>query len=327
MKKDGAHIVKSAAQAEKGKGCDAAELALINAHAIKELTADEVFVFSVTLCDNEIDRDGERFDIPTLHALAPLFTGKSGVFDHNATAKNQTARIVACEVVCDNTRQTGAGESYHCLRARAYMLRTDKTLPLITEIEGGIIKEVSVGCAVGRILCSVCGADVRHSPCGHKPGERAPNGDVCHRILSGALDAYEWSFVAVPAQIAAGVTKAMGGGVCDIERVIKRLGTEAIGCEEGERLREHILALTELAACGRAYRAELEDEVVRLMYAKNAKADCAVLKAAVQGVSVAALRELRALFVCGQENYLAAASQLYTDESTTKESANTEFRI
>ena len=63
------------------------------------------------------------------------------------------------------------------------------------------------------------------------------------------------------------------------------------------------------------------------MYAKNAKADCAVLKAAVQGVPFAALREMRAVFVCGQENYLAAASQLYTEEKMAKESANTEFRI
>ncbi len=327
MTNQGAHIVKHAAQTTKGTGCDAAELALINAHAIKELTADEVFVFSVTLCDNEVDRDGERFDIPTLHALAPLFTGKSGVFDHNATAKNQTARIFECEVICDDGRVTIAGERYHSLKARAYMLRGEKTQSLISEIEAGIKKEVSVGCAVKQVLCSVCGCDVRRSPCEHRTGENTPNGVVCHRILSGALDAYEWSFVAVPAQIAAGVTKAMGSGVSDIDSILKRLGGEPIGCEEGERLRGYIQTIVELAACGRAYREELEDEVVRLMYAKNVEADCAVLKAAVQGISVAALRELRALFVCGQENYLAAASQLYTEEKMAKGSANTEFRI
>ena len=33
------------------------ELELINRHTIKPLTADEVFCFTLTLCDNEIDRD------------------------------------------------------------------------------------------------------------------------------------------------------------------------------------------------------------------------------------------------------------------------------
>ena len=34
------------------------------------------------LCDNEIDRDWERFSPETLKGLAPLFVGKSGIFDH-----------------------------------------------------------------------------------------------------------------------------------------------------------------------------------------------------------------------------------------------------
>ena len=33
-------------------------------------------------------------------------------------------------------------------------------------------------------------------------------GKLCHTLLSGAKDAYEWSFVAIPAQPKAGVTKA-----------------------------------------------------------------------------------------------------------------------
>ena len=38
-------------------------LAAINRYTQKDLTADEVFVFSAVLCDNEIDRDFERFSI------------------------------------------------------------------------------------------------------------------------------------------------------------------------------------------------------------------------------------------------------------------------
>ena len=58
------------------------ELALINALARRELEAGEVYTFALRLCDNDIDRDFERFDDGTLDQLAPMFVGVSGVFDH-----------------------------------------------------------------------------------------------------------------------------------------------------------------------------------------------------------------------------------------------------
>ena len=56
-------------------------------------------LFDVHLCDNEIDRDGERFPRATLEELAELFVGKSGIFDHEWTAKGQAARIYRTEIV------------------------------------------------------------------------------------------------------------------------------------------------------------------------------------------------------------------------------------
>ena len=47
-------------------GLDAESLAAINALARKTLTEDEVYTFGVRLCDNEVDRDGERFPEATL---------------------------------------------------------------------------------------------------------------------------------------------------------------------------------------------------------------------------------------------------------------------
>ena len=48
---------------ENGKGAavTAEDLALINKLAKAELTAEQVYVFSLRLCDNEVDRDFERF--------------------------------------------------------------------------------------------------------------------------------------------------------------------------------------------------------------------------------------------------------------------------
>ena len=42
--------------------------------------------------------------------------------------------------------------------------------------------------------------------CSHIKG-RSYNGAKCHIVLDDITDAYEWSFVAVPAQVNAGVTK------------------------------------------------------------------------------------------------------------------------
>ena len=183
------------------------ELEQINRYTRKTLTEDDVYRFTLTLCDNEIDRDLERFTPAALEELAALFVGKTGIFDHSCKSEQQSARLYHCWVETDKTRATSCGEAYTCLKARAYMVRTKENEGLIAEIEGGIKKEVSVGCAMGSLCCSVCGADRRTAGCEHIKG-RTYNGRLCHDVLSDATDAYEWSFVAVPAQREAGVTKA-----------------------------------------------------------------------------------------------------------------------
>lgn len=62
----------------------------INRLSRASLSAEEVYVFSLCLCDNEVDRDQERFPEKTLEQLAPLFVGKSGLFDHSWSARGCT---------------------------------------------------------------------------------------------------------------------------------------------------------------------------------------------------------------------------------------------
>ena len=50
---------------------------------------------------------------------------------------------------------------------------------------------------MGRSVCSICGSD--YGSCGHRKGE-SYDGQVCCAILQEPMDAYEFSFVAVPAQ-------------------------------------------------------------------------------------------------------------------------------
>lgn len=199
----------------------------INKFTRREFAADELFAFHVILCDNEIDRDCERFSDNALEQLKALFVGKTGIFDHDASTSNQTARIFDTEVVTDSSRNNKCGEPYKYLRASAYMVRTEDNRDLIAEIDGGIKKEVSIYCAAGKRRCSVCGADKAVQSCSHVKG-KSYGGRVCHTVLDDITDAYEWSFVAVPAQVNAGVTKRFA-----------EEGTEKsanVGIAENERL-------------------------------------------------------------------------------------------
>ncbi len=189
-------------------------MAKINVYTRKELTSDEVYAFPIILCDNDVDRDYERFSVKSLEALAELFIGKTGIFDHNPKGENQTARIFDAEVKIDKSKKTVNGEDYTYLLAKAYMLKNQKTQDLVSEIEAGIKKEVSISCKIDSEICSVCGADKRIKPCAHIKGRTYGN-KVCHTVLERPSDAYEWSFVAIPAQPNAGVSKSFSDSFDD----------------------------------------------------------------------------------------------------------------
>ena len=178
----------------------------LNQFTRREHTENEVYLFDVILCDNDIDRDLESFSEKALEQMKDLFIGKTGIFDHNLKSSGQTARIYDTELIKSPDKKTKDGRPLISLKANAYMIRTGSNADFIKEIDGGIKKEVSVSCRAGRQVCSVCGADKAESVCSHIPGKTYA-GKCCHTILDNIQDAYEWSFVAVPAQTAAGVTK------------------------------------------------------------------------------------------------------------------------
>jgi hypothetical protein len=252
----------------------AAQLEAINAQAKGKLTAEQVYVFSLRLCDDQVDRDKERFDTGALPALAKLFIGKTGIVDHRWSSDSQVARIFETQVVRED------GVSF--IKAWAYIRRGGAADETIADIEAGIKKEVSVGCAMGRSVCSVCGGD--YGACGHQKGEHY-DGVLCCAILKEPMDAYEFSFVAVPAQRDAGVIKAMGG-----KRSLKDLADE-FGAQSEYR------ALFKEAQLGRQYRKELENSVVRLCLTLDLGAAEPVLRGVV---SKAAAEDLMALRIALQ---------------------------
>lgn len=175
------------------------ELALINEYTLRPLTAEEVFIFRMAACDNQVDRDWERFTDATLEGLASLFAGKTVLSDHKWSAGSQTARVYDAYVESE-------GEIKRLI-LRCYMPRIEQTASVIAGLESGILKECSVGCAVEHVFCSICGADQTKTCCAHVQG-REYDGQRCIMELDGAKDAFEVSLVAIPAQPKAGVVKS-----------------------------------------------------------------------------------------------------------------------
>lgn len=238
------------------------DIELINQYTRKELSESDVYVFTLTLCDNEIDRDFEAFTKQSLEKLCVLFLGKTGIFDHNASASNQSARVFKTWVE-ESEILNSYGERYACLKAKAYMVRTDKNKTLIDEIEGGIKKEVSVSCAVEQTLCSVCGKDLKSSACEHIKGRTYGN-TLCFGVLTQPKDAYEWSFVAVPAQRLAGVTKSFfkEDNVEDSLNILKAAQSElSLSLPQVQQLQAYVEKLEGFEKDAQCYRDSLIGEI------------------------------------------------------------------
>jgi hypothetical protein len=272
------------------------DLRLIGQYARKELSAEEIYTFSVILCDNEIDRDNEKFTVSALEKLAKLFIGKTGIFDHNMSSRDQNARIYDAAVVTDPTRKTSDGEVYTCIRAKAYMVRTEKNKDLIAEIDAGIKKETSVGCSVKNISCSICGKNIKTEGCEHRKG-KVYGGKLCCYHLSDPADAYEWSFVAVPAQKNAGVVKAFNPS------------------SENEALE----------AWANEYKNELKSAVIRDAASVLPEMNSTVLDEICDGLNVHKLKEIRDAFKARAEKNLPLVRQLESDGA--RDSGNSEYKI
>ena len=287
--------------AEAGGGED---MALINRLSRRELKPEEVYTFAVRLCDNEVDRDFERFDRAGLERLGELFLGKSGLFDHQWSARGQSARLYRTEVQEEEGTAAHTGERRCCLKGWAYMLRCDSNRDLIAEIEAGIKTEVSVGCAVEKRVCSICGGEA--GACGHVLGRRY-GGQLCYATLTGPTDAYEWSFVAVPAQRRAGVVKGLG----------RRTELKALLAED-PALAAELEELESQAALGRRYLEELRGEVVRLAGLTERELDRDLLGRIAGRLELEELLALRKFCRSRAERLLPPAAQLGRREAADR---------
>lgn len=252
----------------------------LNRFTRREHTEDEVYIFDVILCDNDVDRDYEAFSDNALEKLRELFIGKTGIFDHNPKGSNQTARIFDTEIITVPDKINSYGRPYKQLRASAYMVRTAANSDLIKEIDGGIKKEVSISCSAKKSVCSIC----KKENCIHVKG-RKYGSELCFHTLDDITDAYEWSFVAVPAQVNAGVTKYFGN---DSSELINELNQK----------NQIINTLYD----------DLKRDVIRLCYLNNSAAASKALEKAVEKMDISELSEFKRSLI--SENKSKSSPQL-----------------
>lgn len=327
------YLIKSASFGEPKDD----ELNLINNYTRRSFKKEEVYVFSVVLCDNEVDREYECFTKDSLDKLSELFVGKTGICDHEMKSENQTARIFDCSVEIVEGKITSCGEQYYILLAKAYMPVSDKNKDFILELDSGIKKEVSVSCSVDKITCSICGSNQKINPCRHVKGRKyGDQSSLCFTRLEDPKDAYEWSFVAVPAQKNAGVIKGFNpyekGGVFKMEDIMKSLSLgEEITLSDGQvrKLYDFISELEEKAQDGRTYREDLKKEVIRLCSIAQPDIKPEVMGTVADKMTLNELKSFKKSFESGANSIIPQKPQLASNKCLNERAkgGNTQFKI
>ena len=168
---------------------------------------------------------------------------------------------------------------------------------------------------------------MKHGKCRHRKGQ-AYDGKSCHAILDEPADAYEWSFVAVPAQRGAGVTKSFGtvkGGEGSLENILKsiRFGTEGISLSKADVrvLKEYIESLEADAKEAEEYREDLKREVIKLCGISIPELNADMFRNLTGKLSIQELKSFKQAFERKTKDFLTPLPQL-TGEKQVKPTGN-----
>lgn len=247
------------------------DLDLINQHTIKPLTEDEVFTFKVQLCDNDVDRVGDKMSDTFLADVAKNIVGLTGLKDHDWSSDNQTSRLYDAQVVVDDTVNS-VGETRKYVLGKAYTL--SKYKDYIDKINAGLLKETSISFESEGDTCSICGEemikdtdDIGHCCNGHCAGE-VYEGVLCYNNINKLKDLLEWSLVAVPCQRNAGIkNKNLGGNIMKKAEFLIRQFMSSKAYEKAEDADKDKLK----KALDDSEDKELSDEDIKVLVEENSK--------------------------------------------------------
>lgn len=176
-------------------------------------------------------------------------------------SSDQKARVFETWIEKGNGTTTADGEPYYMLKAKAYMLKNEENKGFIDELDAGIKKEVSVSCSSKKQSDSFA-ARIKGSADANTFQGKEYKGKIACTILSDISDAYEFSFVAVPAQRQAGVTKAFEftkeNNMEDIIKTLKNMSDDTtVSKFQLDSLLNYVDSLEDEAELGRKYKKSL----------------------------------------------------------------------
>ncbi len=266
-----------------------------------------------------------------------MFLGKTGIFDHNPKGENQTARIYHTAVIKDELKQNALGETYHYLQAKAYMVKSKKNEDMILDIDAGIKKEVSIGCTVKNAVCSICSTDTNFTYCEHQKGKTYDD-KLCYIVLDNPTDAYEWSFVAIPAQKNAGVTKRYSAGesvtylqnsdaMKMLDKYVKSEEKLILSPMQAKEILEHISTLNNYAKLGKAYMINLKEDIVKTAFLCGECVDAKIFANVIDKLNVDELLAYKKAYEKKYSEILVSGSQLMDISTTQKDEDDKQFII
>jgi len=163
--------------------------AAVNHYALRALDPAEYAVFTLDLCNNQIDRHFSRFPGEELARINDLVPGRPLMERHDLRGSLPRGRFFRSALHRDGDVVS--------VRPEVYVLRTEENADFILNIEGGVYRETSIGFSFRTPECSVCGKDLR--TCDHMPG-RPYAGETCHFIMREVLEVAEGSVVSAGSQ-------------------------------------------------------------------------------------------------------------------------------
>jgi hypothetical protein len=198
------------------------DLALINRFALEPLTAEQVYVRTMRLCNDKYDRSGERFPLGYLNRFRDTLPGKSLLPVHDKKSLPLGLFFKA------DVEQDGAVQ--HVVTS-FYMVRSAGNEELRAQIDAGVVGHVSIGFRWSDLICDICQRSYYQASrdengelrwCAHLIG-RLYNGVECTATYGGDLrkvEAVEGSLVYLGCQYESEIVKsALWGGEEDAERV------------------------------------------------------------------------------------------------------------
>lgn len=191
------------------RGAAAGELpeereAAVNRYALRTLNPEEYAVFTLDLCNNQIDRHFSRFPEEELARINGLVPGRPLMERHDLRGSLPRGRFFRSALHRDGDVVS--------VRPEVYVLRTAENSDFILNIEGGVYRETSIGFSFQTPECSVCAKDLR--TCDHVPG-REYGGAPCHFVMRGILEVAEGSVVSAGSQGTGFVRENRGQPVMD----------------------------------------------------------------------------------------------------------------